>query len=1084
MRQTTIVWAGIAMLAGVLNLPAQEAISIRPITIHAPVPTSSDDLATMIEAVEQTTPQPAESAVSGSTFWSAQRPTFPPFPANFNNTPAWDLGNGVWLLDDLAVDYSAAPALSSSRNGGMRALEDEAGPPSPGDGDGGGTNTYGGGFSPAISFPTNNLWLQISNVANGLASLNLMNGTDSVYEIYSTVAVVNGSNAWNIAAEVWPTNPAVMPFSLPESDPTNLFIWARDWTGITSDGNTTPEWWFWKYFGTTELADTNLDSQGTNTLLYDYTNSLDPNIITFAIVATNNYVNATTISVPLNITAGAPDYYAVFVNDNMTTNWLPFVSTNLAVYLGSTDGVYTVNVGLRGLPPEAAQTWNDYYFFTLDRVAPTVTVTNPVVSTVSVPLVQVQGFANENLSSLTYDVSNAAGIFTNQTGYVTDEFWDTNLSAFTTNYFQCYDVGLTNGANIITVHATDLAGNVTTTNVSYTLSYAGVTNPPTLNLIWPTNGTVVSGSNFTMQAQMDDYTATVTAAIVSTNGDTNMVTGLVERNGTVWFNDLPLNSGTNAVTITATSAAGNATITNLNLIQSSVSLTIDPISSDQMNQSSVSVTGTIADTNDTVRVNGTNAYFIDDAGDWEADNVPVNATGTASLNVQVTDVGNNPIASQNVYQPQPAQVGLMSYSYKRVVPLVVDISHWTYLAGGDSAHDSIYVGFSEDPFVLENGWENNSFTYPVYAPDGQGTTTTQTKVMIVPPGQAAVGGMKSYLLLVQVWGEDAVGDEWPLDPQMVTIGGQTLVDTHVATNADGSGLGAVLVQAPAGAMPEVTPIAKGNTRFVVQTANTKADWQQMVRNEIAGNSGVDLDYYLANNGFSANTANIQAVYAFYQKVYLEQPTEYYWCGLARLAGAPVYAALTDAQSAWPYEADFQQTLIGMNIAILNDLAWQFEAYRKGGLDALEEIYAVDILHTNLDLNAITAWRNIDQGIQQNNQALILEGNEALLQREQQQVLAFGYTQLSSMTGITTVMSVLAQCPIWDPSTSPPQPYSGRGFASLIGIPPSHNLAVYNDRWAWITYPTIGIWDTWVNLSLSDKTNQVSVPLITRATTYY
>jgi hypothetical protein len=46
----------------------------------------------------------------------------------------------------------------------------------------------------------------------------------------------------------------------------------------------------------------------------------------------------------------------------------------------------------------------------------------------------------------------------------------------------------------------------------------------------------------------------------------------------------------------------------------------------------------------------TNAYFIDDAGDWEADGVTVNPTGTASLNVQVTDASDNPVASQNVYQ--------------------------------------------------------------------------------------------------------------------------------------------------------------------------------------------------------------------------------------------------------------------------------------------------------------------------------------------------------------------------------------------------------------------------------------------------
>jgi hypothetical protein len=76
------------------------------------------------------------------------------------------------------------------------------------------------------------------------------------------------------------------------------------------------------------------------------------------------------------------------------------------------------------------------------------------------------------------------------------------------------------------------------------------------------------------------------------------------------------------------------------------------------------------------------------------------------------------------------------------------------------------------------------------------------------------------------------------------------------------------------------------------------------------------------------------------------------------------------------------------------------------------------------------------------------------------------------------MSILAQCPVWDPSTS--EPYAGRGFYAIV---PGGNLTTYNDRWTWITYPTGGVWDTWVNLLLTDKTSQVSLDLRTRATTY-
>ena len=56
------------------------------------------------------------------------------------------------------------------------------------------------------------------------------------------------------------------------------------------NGNTTPVKRFWECFGRLDLSDTNLDSQG-NPSLYDYTNGLDPNVISFSISATNHDVN-------------------------------------------------------------------------------------------------------------------------------------------------------------------------------------------------------------------------------------------------------------------------------------------------------------------------------------------------------------------------------------------------------------------------------------------------------------------------------------------------------------------------------------------------------------------------------------------------------------------------------------------------------------------------------------------------------------------------------------------------------------------------------------------------------------------------
>jgi hypothetical protein len=216
------------------------------------------------------------------------------------------------------------------------------------------------------------------------------------------------------------------------------------------------------------------------------------------------------------------------------------------------------------------------------------------------------------------------------------------------------------GANTITIHATDLAGNSTTTNLSLTLDYSGDHTAPALSVVWPQNGTSIVDSNFTLQAKVDDVTATITATIVDGSGDTNIVSGLVERDGTVWAQNLPLNAGTNTLTIIATDAAGNSSTTNLTLYQSSVTVTMD--SPNLLNQVSVTVTGTISDPSGEVciQVNGTNAYYLDDDGDWEADHVPVSPTGAATFDVELYTNDPVNIGSQVFAVRQPPTVGLMS----------------------------------------------------------------------------------------------------------------------------------------------------------------------------------------------------------------------------------------------------------------------------------------------------------------------------------------------------------------------------------------------------------------------------------------
>ncbi|HEX5218999.1 MAG TPA: hypothetical protein VFZ59_05480, partial [Verrucomicrobiae bacterium] len=244
-------------------------------------------------------------------------------------------------------------------------------------------------------------------------------------------------------------------------------------------------------------------------------------------------------------------------------------------------------MGLRGHSQAPDSVWRGVTFVR-DTVPPVLTLTNPVVGTVSQPVVQIQGFANEPLATVLYDVTNTFEMQTNLSGYVIGQFLDTNALTYTTNWFQCYDVGLATNQNLITLRVTDLAGNVTTTNLNLTLDYSGDTNAPSLVVGWPADNALVSGSNFILRGQVDDPTASIQIF-----ADTSSIPATVIRDGSFVASEVPLLSATNLITIVATDAAGNSQTNSLTVRQSAETLTIDPISPGQLTQSTVTLTGTV-----------------------------------------------------------------------------------------------------------------------------------------------------------------------------------------------------------------------------------------------------------------------------------------------------------------------------------------------------------------------------------------------------------------------------------------------------------------------------------------------------------
>jgi len=625
-----------------LALRAQDTAATMPLTVAdlQSLPSlSSAQLSALMNKLQAVPIISADAVPMGSSYYSLKAPTFPPLPCNLSGCPVWNLGSGQYLVNDLNYIAPAQP-MALGAGAGMRAM-DASGPPGFGvGGDGANDSGYVTNYYTPFVIPTNGaLWLQISNTDLVNAYLTLNNSTDSVYEIL-TKWDLNATN-WNIEEEVWPTN-ATMSFVIPQLGRTNLFVWAQDWTGVTEGTNIVPDWWYWQNFGSAifpygngslTLSDTNLDSYG-NTLLSDYQNGTDPNILQFSIEVTNNYVNNLSAPVQLNVFAGVPSYYAVSVDDTnyiADASWQPYTGTNLSVNLGSTQGWHVVWIGLRGNADATNQAAWQYKRLKLNATPPVLVITNPTVSTLSVPLVQINGYSPQALANVTYDLSNAVGVVTGQSGWITGKYYDTNTWDFTTNYFAAVDVPLAPGLNVISLHATDLAGNNTTTNLNLTLDYSSRTNPPAFQLFWPQNGEQISGSNFTWRGWVDDPSATVSAQMIGADGTTNSLSGLVERNGNFWVENLPMPTGTNSLTLTVTDSAGNIATTNISVSTSPLTVTMTPIPNSQLWYKIVTATGSISDSTYSLWINGVKAGVTN--GVWTATQVPMTPGGVASFKV-------------------------------------------------------------------------------------------------------------------------------------------------------------------------------------------------------------------------------------------------------------------------------------------------------------------------------------------------------------------------------------------------------------------------------------------------------------------
>ena len=124
------------------------------------------------------------SRVRAADYYSLQNTNWPPLPFLPLDVPVYDLGDGIFAYNDLAVDW--------------RQEMMESAPPPPGEG-GGGTNEVRTDPLAYCCYGTNDVWLEILELTNHTVTLIIHAPGTNAYDLYRTFDLI-GNHATN---SVW-----------------------------------------------------------------------------------------------------------------------------------------------------------------------------------------------------------------------------------------------------------------------------------------------------------------------------------------------------------------------------------------------------------------------------------------------------------------------------------------------------------------------------------------------------------------------------------------------------------------------------------------------------------------------------------------------------------------------------------------------------------------------------------------------------------------------------------------------------------------------------------------------------------------
>jgi hypothetical protein len=295
---------------------------------------------------------------------------------------------------------------------------------------------------------------------------------------------------------------------------------------------------------------------------------------------------------------------------------------------------------------------------------------------------------------------------------------------------------------------------------------------------------------------------------------------------------------------------------------------------------------------------------------------------------------------------------------------------------------------------------------------------------------------------------------------------------------------------------------KHEQEFLVATHQTKEKWLKEIRYQLLlqTDGAVDLNHYLPYDGgwkprpdpvtgsgsFVFHAGRVRAIYDYYGQLFEQWPEKLDWMGAARLVGGAVYGGLCDLQASDP-SISVKDKLMGGQILIYRDLAWQHRAYVASGIWALEwvdENYSGSINGIGgQGACEIEVWRDFDGNIANNSWLGVKEASRLLVRREQQEVIAPMWAEMSNFAaGFVDSASNEAKNPV-DPESP-----------TFLDVVPNGSVANYADRdrfsFGWSHSPK-GVFPVWWGETESSgnpaalygpstRLSLVRIPLRTRA----